>query len=72
MTYIVAFDDSDLQPWVKFFEARSYNDVQNKIIKYIIDMYDLDDTSSSYDDFVEACRENNIFIGKIKESEEFD
>ena len=57
--------------WIKTIIARSNSDCQEKIIEELIDMYDMEDNTSSYREFVElADSKYNILIGDIKDIEE--
>lgn len=57
--------------WIKTIIARSNSDCQEKIIEELIDLYDIEDNTSSYREFVEFVdTKYNILIGDIKDIEE--
>lgn len=57
--------------WIKTIIAKSNSACQEKIMEELIDLYDMEDTTSSYREFVKLADSNyNILIGDIKDTEE--
>lgn len=57
--------------WIKTVIAKSNSACQEKIMEELIDLYDMEDTTSSYREFVKLADSNyNILIGDIKDIEE--
>lgn len=58
------------QIWIKVIMARSSSACQEKIMDELINLYDMEDSSSSYREFVElADSKYNILIGEITDIE---
>lgn len=72
--YIVAFDDYEHKPWLHTFISTGLSDVQDRIINYILDLYDFDDNvPDNFREFKDFCALSEIYIGQIKETDsEFD
>lgn len=70
--YIIPICDLDSnRVWIKTIVARSNADCQEKLIEELIELYDIDDNTSNYKEFVKlADTEYNILIGNIKDIEE--
>ena len=70
--YIIPICDIDNgKVWIKTIIAKSNSACQEKIIEELIDLYDIEDTTSSYREFVKLADSNyNILIGDIKDTEE--
>lgn len=70
--YIIPICDIDNgYVYNKIIIAKSNINCQEKIILDLIDMYDIEDTSSNYQEFVKlADIKYNILIGDIKDIEE--
>ena len=70
--YIIPICDIDNgKVWIKTIIAKSNSACQEKIIEELIDLYDMEDTTSSYREFVKLADSNyNILIGDIKDTEE--
>lgn len=69
MSYIVPFaDKQENDIFIKRFEARSYNECQEKIIEFVENEWDLDITfPDNYNHFVTLMEEYDILIGEIKD-----
>lgn len=70
--YIVPICDIEAgQIWMKTIIAESNSACQEKIMEYLINMYDFEDKATNYREFVELTdSEYNILIGEIKDIEE--
>ena len=57
--------------WIHTIIARSNSACQEKLMAEIIDLYDMEDTATSYREFIQlADSQYNILIGDIKDIEE--
>lgn len=65
--YIIPICDIDNgKVWIKTIIAKSNSACQEKIMEELIDLYDMEDTTSSYREFVKLADSNyNILIGEI-------
>lgn len=70
--YIIPICDIDNgKVWIETIIAKSNSACQEKIMEELIDLYDMEDTTSSYREFVKLADSNyNILIGDIKDTEE--
>ena len=55
--------------WNQIVLARNVIDCQEKLVRILVDMYDLEDCLT-YREFVKLADENDILIGEIKDVEE--
>ena len=57
--------------WIQTIIAQSNSACQEKLMSEIIDLYDMEDTTTSYREFIKlADSKYNILIGDIKDIEE--
>lgn len=70
--YIIPICDIDGgKVWIKTVVAKSNSACQEKIIRELTDMFDMEDTATNYREFVKlADSKYNILIGEIKDTEE--
>lgn len=70
--YIIPICDIDRgKIWIKTVIAKSNSACQEKIMEELIDIYDMENTASSYREFVQLVDSKyNILIGDIKDTEE--
>lgn len=70
-TYIVAFDNDDLIPWVKIFSCTNINSCKDKIVDYVLDELNIEaNPNLEYEDFEDNCASLGLYIGQIKEVDE--
>lgn len=70
--YIIPICDIDRgKVWIKTVIAKSNSACQEKLMAELIDLYDMEDTATSYREFIKlADSKYNILIGDIKDTEE--
>lgn len=70
--YIIPICDIDRgKVWIKIVMAKSNSACQEKLMAELIDLYDMEDTATSYREFIKlADSKYNILIGDIKDTEE--
>ena len=68
--YIVPICDG-YKVFIKVISAKSHTACQEKIIEFLVDMYDIEDNTTNYREFVNFVdSEYDILIGEIKDIEE--
>lgn len=70
--YIIPICDIDRgKVWIKTVVTKSNSACQEKLMAELIDLYDMEDTATSYREFIKlADSKYNILIGDIKDTEE--
>ena len=70
--YIIPICDIDRSKvWTKTVIAKSNSACQEKLMAELIDLYDMEDSATSYREFVKLADSNyNILLGDIKDTEE--
>lgn len=70
--YIIPICDiENSKVYIKLIIAKSTSECQEKLMSYLINTYNIDDTSLNYREFINLIdTKYNILVGKITDSEE--
>ena len=69
-TYLLPISDGQ-ECWIEQVTAKGIVDAENKLVKYLADMYEFIDYGDSFTDMLDVMQDHGFVIGELYDIEEF-
>lgn len=69
-TYLLPISDGQ-ECWIEHVTAKGIVDAENKLVKYLADMYEFIDYGDSFTDMLDVMQDHGFVIGELYDIEEF-